>query len=331
MKYLFVLLLSICLLSSCDKEDVDLESKELEEDALAQKYHFIGRSIGFSVNQIYTDQTIDQQFYLGSIWGLKDTMPTVALSPLHNYIKPFKSSISSTHPTLRSVKIIPSFAAVRSFAKKSKGEQTVLDQFSTGTFFDYRAIRYHLNNSADVDSVLRLVVHNDSTTVKRVFSILLHREHVAFNLYADFDDFASTFHGEELLTLEKTGLKPYYVSSVNYGTNSIIMGESDYPGSDFKRVLEKLLDKQSLTNMDEEILQHSDVLIYLRGGRKASFIQREHGLEGIRKLVKAYKKELEVQRHTFDYPISYTLSDLATFRSLKFWYSYDFFVREERE
>lgn len=88
---------------------------------------------------------------------------------------------------------------------------------------------------------------------------------------------------------------------------------------------------QELTELDKAILNGSDVLIYLRGGRQKGFIRRATGLNPIKKLVADYKNELELQQHSYDYPISYSLSDLNSYGHLKFWYSYDFLVREEKE
>ncbi|WP_333624891.1 hypothetical protein [Sphingobacterium siyangense] len=331
MKYLFLLLLSICFLSSCDKEEADFDSMEIDGGATAKRYQFVGRSVGFSVSQIYVDGTTDKNFYLGTVWGLKDTTPQLKLASLRNHFKPFKSAISSTQPTLAAIRTIPGFDAVRAFAKKSKGEPAVLEQSSVGAFFDYRAIRYHLNNSPDVDSVLKLVRHQDSTTIKRANSLLLRREHITFSLHVDQADYAKAFNKDELGKLKKTGYNPYYVSSVNYGTHSIMMGESDFPRGDLKNVLEKLLYNQFLTKTDETVLKGSDVLVYLRGGRQTSFIRRATGLDAIKKLVADYKNELELQQNSFDYPVSYSLRGLDSYGHLKFWYSYDFLVREEKE
>jgi hypothetical protein len=330
MKYLFLLLLSICFLSSCDKEDIDFDATEIGGGTMAKRYQFVGRSVGFSVSQIYVDGTTDKNFYLGTVWALKDTTPELKLTSLRNY-KPFKSTISSTQPALSSIRIIPGFDAVRAFAKKSKGEPAVLKQSSVGAFFDYRAIRYHLNNSPDVDSVLKLIRHHDSTTIKRANSLLLRREHITFSLHADLKDYEQAFNKDALGKLKNTGYNPYYVSSVNYGTHSIMMGESDFPRGDLKNVLEKLLYNQFLTKTDETVLNGSDVLVYLRGGRQASFIRRATGLDAIKKLVVDYKNELELQQNSFDYPISYSLGGLSSYGHLKFWYSYDFLVREEKE
>ncbi len=331
MKYLFLLLLSICFLSSCDKEDIDFDSTEVGGGTMAKRYQFEGRSVGFSVSQIYVDGTTDKNFYLGTVWGLKDTTPQLKLTSLRNYYKPFKSTISSTQPTLSPIHVIPGFDVVRAFAKKSKGEPAVLKQSSVGAFFDYRAIRYHLNNSPDVDSVLKLVRHHDSTTIKRANSLLLRREHITFSLHADLKDYEQAFNKDALGKLKNTGYNPYYVSSVNYGAHSIMMGESDFPRGDLKNVLEKLLYNQFLTKTDETVLKGSDVLVYLRGGRQTSFIRRATGLDEIKKLVVDYKNELELQQNSFDYPISYSLGSLNSHGHLKFWYSYDFLVREEKE
>lgn len=331
MKYLFLLLLSVCFLSSCDKEEADLDATAIDGGATAKRYQFVGRSVGFSVSQIYVDGTTDKNFYLGTVWGLKDTTPELKLTSLRNYYKPFKTAISSTQPTLSSIRVIPGFDAVRAFAKKSKGEPAVLEQSSVGAFFDYRAIRYHLNNSPDADSVLKMVRHHDSTTIRRANSLLLRREHITFSLHIDLEDYTKAFNKDQLGKLKKTGFNPYYVSSVNYGTHSIMMGESDFLRGDLKNVLEKLLYGQHLTKADETVLNGSDVLVYLRGGRQSSFIRRASGLEAIKKLVVDYKNELELQQNSFDYPISYSLGGLNSYGHLKFWYSYDFLVREEKE
>jgi hypothetical protein len=206
MKYLFLLLLSICFLSSCDKEEADFDSTAIDGGAAAKGYRFVGRSVGFSVSQIYVDGTTDKNFYLGTLWGLNDTTPELKLTSLRNYYKPFKTVISSTQPTLSSTRIIPGFDAVRAFAKKSKGEPAVLEQSSVGAFFDYRAIRYHLNNSPDVDSVLKMVRHHDSTTIKRANSLLLRREHITFSLHVDLEDYAKAFNKDELGKLKKQDL-----------------------------------------------------------------------------------------------------------------------------
>lgn len=329
MKYLFVLLLGLFLLSSCDKEEVDPDSMEIDGGALSKKFQFIGRSVGFSVNQIYVDQTIDKNFYLGTVWGLKDTMPTVELASLRGRYKPFKITIVPTTSAISGSKITPTFEGVRSYARKNKNAEAVMSGFSITDFFDYESIRYHLNNSPDVDSVLRLAEHNDSTTIKRAYSCLMRSENIAFSLIAEINEFSSAFSRSDVSQLKQAGINPYYTNVVNYGTHVIMMGESDYPRIDFKNVLDKLLDGQRLSEDEENILNASDLLIYLRGGRKESFIRRESGLQGIMKLIKGFKKEFEKQSNSFDFPISYSMRNLDDFSPLKFWYSYDFLVREE--
>lgn len=330
MKYFFVLLLGLFLLSSCDKEEVDHDSMEIDGSTFAKKNQFISRSVGFSVNQLYVDQTVDKNFYLGTVWGLKDTMPTVGLTPLRSHYKPFKITLVPTTPVIPSVKIVPTFEGIRSYARKNKSSEPAMSGFSVTDFFDYESIRYHLNNSPDVDSVLKLVEHHDSTTIKRAYSCLMRSENISFSLMAQLNEFSSAFRSKDVVQLMQDGFNPYYMNVVNYGTHVIMMGESDFPRIDFKNALDKLLSGQPLTEKEETILNASDLLIYLRGGKKESFIKRANGLEGIIKLVKEFKKEFEKQSNSFDFPISYSLRSLDDFSLLKFWYSYDFLVREEK-
>ncbi|MGE8379517.1 MAG: hypothetical protein ACN6PN_14235 [Sphingobacterium sp.] len=330
MKYLFVLLLGLFLLSSCDKEEGDPDSMEIDGAALAKKFQFIGRSVGFSVNQIYVDQTIDKNFYLGTVWGLKDTIPTVKLTSLRSRYKPFKITIVPTTSAISNAKIVPTFDGIRSYARKNKSTELTMSGFSITDFFDYESIRYHLNNSPDVDSVLKLVEHHDSTTIKRAYSCLMRSENIAFSLMAQFNEFSSAFGRKDVAQLKQAGFNPYYTNIVNYGTHLIMMGESDYPRIDFKNVLDKLLEGRPLTEKEKTILNASDLLIYLRGGKRESFIRRESGLQEITKLITEFKKEFERQSNSFDFPISYSLRSLDNFSPLKFWYSYDFLVREEK-
>lgn len=330
MKYLFALLLGLLLLSSCDKEEADPDALEMDGTAATKKFQFIGRSVGFSVNQIYVDQTIDKSFYLGTVWALKDTLPTVQLMSLRKHYRPFKITIVPTTSTVSNTKILPSFDAIRSYARKNKSTERTMSGFSITDFFDYESIRYHLNNSSDVDSVLKLVEHHDSTTIKRTYSCLMRSEDIAFSLTAQFNEFSSAFDGKDLAQLKQAGFKPYYTNIVNYGTHLIMMGESDYPRIDFKNAIDKLLDGKPLTEKEESILSASDLLIYLRGGKRESFIRRESGLQGITNLIAEFKKEFEKQSNSFDFPISYSLRSLTDFSLLKFWYSYDFLVREEK-
>ncbi|QIH32982.1 hypothetical protein [Sphingobacterium sp. DR205] len=330
MKYFFVLLLGLFLLSSCDKEEVDHDSMEIDGSTFAKKNQFISRSVGFSVNQLYVDQTVDKNFYLGTVWGLKDTMPTVGLTPLRSHYKPFKITLVPTTPVIPSVKIAPTFESIRSYARKNKSSEPAMSGFSVTDFFDYESIRYHLNNSPDVDSVLKLVEHHDSTTIKRAYSCLMRSENISFSLMAQLNEFSSAFRSKDVVQLMQDGFNPYYMNVVNYGTHVIMMGESDFPRIDFKNALDKLLSGQPLTEKEETILNASDLLIYLRGGKKESFIKRANGLEGIVKLVKEFNKEFEKQSNSFDFPISYSLRSLDDFSLLKFWYSYDFLVREEK-
>lgn len=330
MKHLFVLLLGLFLLSSCDKEEVDPDSMEIDGSTLSKKFKFISRSVGFSINQFYVDQTVDKDFYLGTVWGLKDTMPTVGLVSLRSHYKPFKIKIVPTTPVISSAKIVPTFEGVRSYARKNKSSEFTMSGFSVTDFFDYESIRYHLNNSPDVESVLKLVEHHDSTTVIRAYSCLMRSENIAFSLMAQFNEFSSAFPSKDVVQLRHAGFNPYYTNVVNYGTHVIMMGESDFPRVDFKNALDKLLSGQPLAEKEKTILNASDLLIYLRGGRKESFIRRANGLQEISKLVTEFKKEFEKQSNSFDFPISYSLRSLDNFSLLKFWYSYDFLVREEK-
>jgi hypothetical protein len=47
MKYLFLLLLSICFLSSCDKEDIDFDSTEVGGGTMAKGINLKGVPSGF--------------------------------------------------------------------------------------------------------------------------------------------------------------------------------------------------------------------------------------------------------------------------------------------
>ncbi|WP_398455925.1 hypothetical protein AB3466_07545 [Sphingobacterium thalpophilum] len=334
MKYIVVLLLGLCFLSSCDKEEAD-SKLEIESSTTAAKYHFIGRSVGFSVSQMYVDSTMGEDFYLGSVWGLKDTLPNLSLISPEKYRKAFKIAVKSSNSVHKAGKFVPSFTRMRDYARKNQDRDGVSVTSSTGysvaDFFDYRAIRYYLNNSADVNTVLRLVKHNDSTTIRRKYGYLMHNESIAFTLMTQFNEFSAAFSRKDVGQRESSDLKPYYVNCVNYGTHTILMAESDYPRADFEGALDKLQTGQPLTPIDVAILEESDLLIYLRGGAKDSYIKQASGLLGIKTLITEFHKERKVQQNKFDFPISYSLRSLADFSLLKFWYSYDFLEGVEKE
>ncbi len=325
------------LLSSCDKQNENIlpdkdpteTGDEEEYPPVPEKPVFEERSIRVSVSEIYIDGTVDRNFYLGTVWGLKDTVPQLELTPLHNHFTPFDITATSTSPLVRSISFMPSFDEIRSYALQSKASQSVMGQYSTYDFSDYRTISYFIYNNADVACVLKLVEHNDSTTIKRAHSSLIYGKNIQFELMTDFGDFARGFSEQDVAKLKQAGFNPYYVSMASYGTHYILMAESDSSRTQFNRAFDKLLDDQSLSETDKAVLSNSDLLVYLRGGGKDSFIKRESGLIGITSLVTAFKEEFEQQRNLFDFPISYRLWSVDDFSSLGYQYSYDILARKE--
>ncbi|KGE12279.1 hypothetical protein DI53_3929 [Sphingobacterium deserti] len=225
---------------------------------------------------------------------------------------------------------LPSFDAMKDYATRNSKNRTSGFSSSSITFSDYAEIQRWIPNNVDTKRFLELATSQDSTVVRKPFTTLMQSEAILFDFYTDLTDFQPYFTVKYINELITLGRSPYFVHSVSYGKHYIIMAESDSSRAHLNRTIEKLVAENPLTMQEENVLAASKVLIYLRTGKKESFIEKGEGAQEIKNMVSRFNTEWKDVSHQYDYPLSCTLTSLKDYRPLRYNQSFDFNVKEKK-
>ncbi|MDF2514850.1 MAG: hypothetical protein K0R59_146 [Sphingobacterium sp.] len=288
------------------------------------------RKIRLQMNEFFADDSIDEKVYLGSLWHLRDTLMGPQLESLAAKAKKAEFHILSYNDASIDMGFfVPSFNDVLSYANKfKKSKQASSINFESSTFGDYAEIQSYLGNSKDKNKVLSLVMHSDSTTIQKPNSTLLINNVNKLTLFIDHTEYLDTYPESEIAVLTTAGYSPYVLASVTYGTQMILMGESDSTRVDLNEAVEKLLKNGELNERDIKVLDCSNLLIYYRGGGKKSFIQYPKGAEAIRAACKDLLLYVEQTENIFNYPLSYSFMSLVDYGTLQYYNVYDVRVKK---
>ncbi|MHC8949350.1 hypothetical protein [Sphingobacterium hungaricum] len=302
-----------------DPEPVDTIKTPVTKDSIFEKKT---QSVEFS--EVYVDETFDQSLFLGSLWNLKDTVGRLLIENLASKAKSFEVNVMPSSFQMDFFKGVPSYAAIRRYAD-THSETSSSGPISTqnSEFSDYRQIQAYLGYSKDIQKVIELVKHKDSTTIVKSHSTLRRAFNVNLILDVDFSDYQNNYTNDDINKLKKENYNPYFVHSVNYGTHLILMAESNSPRPDLSAAIDKLLENKALSTADEQVLASSNLLAYYRGGSKNSFIQYAKGTAAIKSTMAELLIQMDRKDNRYDYPINFTLTSLETYRSLGYFAVFD--------
>lgn len=337
MKIHSILGITICSLLwlSCSKkkpiEEIDpsIPKEPTEEVTPSPKPIFEKRQIQLKMSEYYTDQSTDESYFLGSVWNLKDTIKGLQLESLQKKAKNTKFHILSYNPSIDMGFFEPNYSSILAYANRFKNSsQSGSMSFSKTTFADYAEIQGYLGYSKDVERALSLVRHSDSTTVQKKYNTLFYSNLNKLTLFVDHIEYFETYNDGTIAQLKKEGYNPYLLVSVTYGSQLIIMGESDSTRVSLNTALDRLLDNKSLEDKDLKVLDCSRVLFYYRGGGKDSFIQYPKGGQAIQTTVKNLLAMIEKTENVFSYPLKYSFMNMANYDVLSTYNIYETHIKK---
>ncbi len=290
---------------------------------------FEKRKVQIAMSEYYSDSSIDQSYFLGSLWHLKDTLNGLQLESLAKKSKPDKFHVLSYSFTVDMGFFEPSYNAVLEHANKFKSsKQTTGISMSRTTFADYAEIQRYLGYSKDVEKVLSLVRHSDSTTVQKKYNTLLHGDLEKLTLYIDQTEYRDTYPESTISQFKQEGYDPYVLALVTYGSRMILMGESDSSRVSLNTTLEKLLADTPLEKNDVAVLESSQILMYYRDGGKDSFIAYPKGGKAIQSEFAELLNRIKRTQNDFSYPLKYSFMSMFDYDVLRTYNIYHTHIRK---
>lgn len=311
---------------------IDSTKKEVDETGINNGSKIIkkGTVVEISDFKIYDDNA--ENFYIGSLWNLKDTSKFLNIVPIPNKeLKDTKTSIfSPSNFSADIANFVPSYNEMFSYAKKFTVGSSTLSSLNNSSFFDYATLQYYIANRNDYEIIKSLVAVNDSTYIRKKYGIVNHSKLEYLTLFTDIVEFSANYDQSFVKKVKSENINPHYLSSVTFGFEYALYAESDSTKASFNRVLEKLLNKTSLNRIDEEVLKASNLLIYRRdSANKDSFIKYAKGMSEIKGAVGEFLKINSDSALAVKYPLSFTLTSLDDFSSLKYNLKFDVIVKEQ--
>jgi hypothetical protein len=143
-------------------------------------------------------------------------------------------------------------------------------------------------------------------------------------------EYYEAYPTSEVAALTQAGYSPYVLSSVTYGTNMILMGETDSTRAKLNTAIDKILEKQALDDIDIKVLDCSNLLIYYRGGGKNSFIQYPKGAQAIETALRDMLLYVSQTENIFNYPLTYDFMSLKDYSTLEYYNIFDIHVKKEK-
>ena len=158
-----LLLISTLVWLSCTKDPIEpkveppvvvpTDTTKNEPTFPKDKYEI--RKVQLQMSELFADDNIDEQVYLGGIWHLKDTIEGPRLESLESKAKKVKFHFLSHNDASVDLGFFePSYNNVLNYANKfEKSKQVSSIIFSSSTFEDYAQIQGYLGNSKDVKKI----------------------------------------------------------------------------------------------------------------------------------------------------------------------------------
>lgn len=314
-----------------EKPDEEEPTPEPTPKDSVVEYYYTTETFRSERKTHYFASDVNQQFFLGSIWHLKDSSDNVYLEPLRYSYTPFDMIMYSYWLNVPIEAARPSYESMRNYAKKHQNSSQSDSYVShRATFSDYTEIKRWLPHNVDVDAFLDLARVSDSTVIRKPTGVVFRTEIGLFSFAVDIIDVYEHI-APHLEAIQATGQSPYLVHSVFYGKQLVVMAESDSTYAQVSSALEKLLnDNQALTPIDEATLATSRVLLYCRTGGKESLIEQAIGLQNIKTSISTLNREWRREDNKYDYPLYYIASNLIDGSTLQYDHSFDYLQKRER-
>jgi len=264
---------------------------------------------------IVDDRNVTQVFP-GAIFTITENGNDLELISLKDKYTPLPVTASTSLVGVgnKSFKDIPSSEKIAAYAKslpiKNNNE---IQAYSEDEFKDYNVIKYYLSNNDDVKSIFEKIGIKTSTRITKKHAVYFFSNNIKFSLDMNLPTKTELLSIEDAEKINITN-NAYYINSVMYGNNTLILAEADTDYAVLKTALKAVLLKQELTSAQIRSLSTANVTFYARGGSEKSFIKIANTLDEI----KAVTKEFEIFNNTaISYPVSYSLHSVKNFSLFK--------------
>lgn len=272
--------------------------------------------ITWKFDSFIVDDLNVKQVFPGAIFTIRENgndLEVVSLKDKYTPL-PITASTSLVGEINNSFKDVPSSEKIAAYAKslpiKNDNESLA---YSEDEFKDYNVLKYYLSNNDDVKSIFEKIGITTSTRITKKHAAYFFSNHIKFSLDMDLPTKTELLSIADVEKINTTN-NAYYINSVMYGNNTLILAEADTDYAILKNALKAVLLKQELTPAQIQSLSTAKVTFYARGGSEKSFIKIAKGSEEI----KAANKEFETFNNTaISYPISYSLHSVKNFTLFK--------------
>ena len=256
------------------------------------------------------------QVFPGAIFNITENGNDLKLVSLKDKYTPLPitASTSLVGEGNKIFKDIPSFEKITAYAKnlqiKNNNESSA---YSEDEFKDYNVLKYYLSNNDDVNSIFEKIGIKTSTRITKKHAVYFFSNNVKFSLDMTLPTKSELLSIADVEKINTTN-SAYYINSVMYGNNTLILAEADADFAALKTALKAVLLKQELTSAQIQSLSTAKVTFYARGGSEKSFIRIAKNLNEIKALV----QEFEAFNNTaIAYPVSYSLHSVKDFTLFK--------------
>ena len=258
---------------------------------------------------IVDDRNVTQVFP-GAIFNIKQNGNDLELVSLKDKYTQLPVTASTSVLGNKSFKDIPSSEKIAAYTKslpiKSNNEST---DYSEDEFKDYNLLKYYLSNNDDVKLIFEKIGIKTSTRITKKHAACIFFSSVRFSLDMNLPTKTELLSIADVDKLNNTN-SVYYVNSVIYGSNTLILAEADTDYTLLKTALKAALFKQELTSAQIQSLSTAKVTFYARAGSEKSFIKVANNLDEI----KSINEEFETfNKAAIAYPVSYSLRSVKNF------------------
>lgn len=349
-RFLTLCLFALILISSCTKNKIQppdppvvdttivdttiIDSTVIDttKPPIVPKDRFVTRAISSELRYFYVDADVNTDLFLGSLWDLKDTSGGLEIETMKTISKPFSMDIYFQDLLVEpEMNIVPTYDLVKAYISKSLTNRNTRGSghFNSTGFSDYHAIKLFLGNNKDVAKITDLIIHDDSTTIRKANGQLLDAQLAEYTVSSFSEESRNQFAKENLPKWKSQGLDPYYVSIAVYGRQVFFMGESDSTGNDLQAALRKLLAEDVLSEQNKAVLAAGSLLVYYRTDVKDPFIKYAEGLAGIEQLAAEFQQAFKNYKPTYNYPLYYYLSSVEEDRYLRYTFNFNLWVEQQ--
>jgi len=273
-------------------------------------------SLTWEFNSFIVDDSNVTQIFPGAIFNIKKNANDLQLVSLKDKYTPLPitASTSIAGTANKSFNDIPSAEKISAYTKNLVFRNTAESQaYSEEEFKDYNVVKYFLSNNDDVKTIFEKIGITTSTRIAKKHAAYFFSNNGKFSLDMNLPRKTELLSVEDAAKINETN-NAYYINSVVYGNNTLILAEADADFATLKTALRTIFLKQDLTTAQNQALSTAKVTFYGRSGSEKSFIKIAKNLNEI----KALAQEFEAFNNTaIAYPVSYSLHSVKDFTLFK--------------